>query len=133
MPLVAETVVILLASMVAALPQNTASLTIGGTVPSLQNLTVSAAKTAEPANPMVVTLKAASNADASYAVTIQSKALSDRPDYHLICNGHLLTLAPGTVRLLAGGPGARPTQTILEISNPRGLRDDTLILSVISQ
>jgi hypothetical protein len=107
-------------------------------MPATQRLSISPLQTSIATDQMSVTLDAKNNAAAGYAVTIQSKAPSagtngGQAAYQLKCGGRSLTLAPGTSRLLSDCTDDRSARTILQISNPSALRDDTLTLTVISQ
>lgn len=129
---------LLLASCIPANTQNTSSLTLQGIMPAAQRLSLSPIQTTVAKNRIIVTLDTKNNAAAGYAVTIQSKARNAGTNggqavYQLKCGDRSLTLAPGTSRLLSGCTGDRSTQTILQISNPSALRDDTLTLTVITQ
>ena len=107
-------------------------------MPASQRLSISPIQTTIAANQILVTLDAKNNAAASYAVTIQSKARAagtngGQAAYQLKCDGRFLTLAPGTSRFLSGCTADRTARTILQISNPTAITDDTLTLTVITQ
>ncbi len=120
--------------------QNTASLTIQGTMPSVQRLNISPVQTAAATdqNKIIVALDAKNNTGAGYAVTIQSKTSSarqhgDRGASQLECDSHSLVLAAGEATLISKRAGGRSVKSILQISNPPRLSDQTFTLTVISQ
>ena len=133
-----QILLILLAGCVPAAAQSPASLTLQGVMPVVQRLNISPIQTTTAADHIIVALDANNNAATGYAVTIQSKAPSPQTNdgqtvYQLKCAGRSLTLAPGTSRLLAGCTDGKSARTILQISNPSALREDTLTLTVVSQ
>ena len=135
---VSRILLILLVSCIPADTQNTASLTLQGVMPVVQRLSISPIQTTIETNQIIVTLDAQNNAVAGYAVTVQSKAPSTGTNsgqtaYQLKYGGRSLTLAPGTSKLLSDCTGDRAAKAILQISNPPGLSDATLTLTVISQ
>ena len=138
--IVSRILLMLLASCITVTAQNTASLTIQGTMPSIQRLNISPVQTvtATDQNQIFVALDAKSNTDAGYAVTIQSKLSSSRQNgdgvaYQLKCDDHSLTLVSGAATLISKSAGDRSVKSILKISNPPPLSDPTFTLTVISQ
>ena len=138
--IVSRILLMLLASCITVTAQNTASLTIQGTMPSIQRLNISPVQaiTATDQNQIVVALDAKSNTDAGYAVTIQSKQTSagqngDGVAYQLKCDGHPVTMVSGAATLISKSAGDRPVKSILKISNPSPMSGPTFALTIISQ
>src|SRR5579863_1316734 len=125
-------------SCIPVVSQNTAALTIGGVMPSIQHLSINAIHVGSTTNQTVVTLDATSNADGRYSVTIQPKSLGlqsneDNTVYQIKCSGHSFTLTPGTSKILSEYADNKSAKTMLQISNPSASGDHILTLTVVSQ
>ena len=138
--IVSRIILMLLVGCIPATAQNTASLTIQGTMPSIQRLNISPvqAATATDQNQIIVALDAQNNADTGYMVTIQSKTPGakqngDRVANQLKCDSHSLTLVTGAATLISKGTGGKSLKSVLKIPNPPPLGDQTFTLTVISQ
>lgn len=125
-------------SCISVVSQNTAALTIGGVMPSIQRLSINAVHVSSATNQTVVTLDATSNADGRYSVTIQPKSLGtlsngDNTVYQIKCEGHSFTLTPRTSEILSEYVDNKSSNTMLQISNPSASGDHILTLTVVSQ
>jgi hypothetical protein len=129
---------ILLASCIPAISQNTAALTIGGVMPSIQHLSINSIRMSATTNQTVVTLDAQSNADGRYSVTIQSKTVSpqssgDSVIYQIKCGSRSFALAPGAAKILSEYADDKSAKTTLQISSPSASGNHILTLTVVSQ
>jgi hypothetical protein len=138
--IVSQIILMLLVSSIPVTAQNETSLTIQGTMPSVQRLNISTVQTAtaKDQNEIIVALDARNNAGSGYAVTIQSNISSarqngDKVASQLKCDSHSLTLVTGAATLISKGTGGKSVKSVLKISNPPRLSDQTFTLTVISQ
>ena len=109
-------------------------------MPSIQRLNISTVQTttARDQNEIIVALDAKNNAGSGYAVTIQSntpgaRQNGDRVADQLKCDGQSLTLVTGAATVISKGTGGKSLKSVLNISNPPPLGDQTFTLTVISQ
>jgi len=129
---------ILLVGCVCAEAQNSAGLTLRGIMPATQRLDIAPIATTSSAHGLTVLLGTSSNADAGYAVTLQSKTLRVRANgagvsYEVNYDGHPLTLTSGAETFLFKHTGERSAPKTLEISNPSATSEDIVSLTIISQ
>ena len=128
---------ILIATSQPAVTQNSASLTIGGVMPSMQRLKISPAPNSVKPGQISVTMSAGDNAGIRYAVTLESKAARSRSNappvvYQVQYDRQSLTLTNGTVKLVSGREN-KSTEAVLQISPPSKERNDILLLTLVSQ
>jgi len=128
---------LLLATRQPAVAQNSASLTIGGVMPAMQRLQISAAPVSVNAGQISVTMNAGDNAGTRYAVTLESKEPRSRANappavYQVQYGRQSLTLTNGTLKLVSGRE-SKSTEAVLQISSPPPERSDILLLTLISQ
>ena len=127
----------LIATRQPAVAQNSASLPIGGVMPAMQRLQISAAPVSVNAGQISVTMNAGDNAGTRYAVTLESKeprSPSKTPPvvYQVQYGRQSLILTNGTVKLVSGREN-KSTEAVLQISPPSPERNDFLLLTLISQ